>query len=74
MKYKKIKLHNEKLVVDGNFSLLRKGSIDFTVEKSTKGIFGTMISGEGLVQVFRGNGEVWLAPTLHYYYQPAPQA
>jgi len=74
MKYKKIKLNNEKLVVESNFSLLRKGSIDFTIEKSTKGLFGTMISGEGLVQVFRGTGEVWLAPTVGHYYQPNYQS
>ena len=60
-------LKNEKLSVDGNFALLRKGSIEFRVEKSTKSLIGASTSGEGLLQTFSGTGEVWLAPTLAVY-------
>lgn len=60
-------LHNEKLCVDGNFALLRKGNIDFKVEKSAKSIVGTFTSGEGVLQTFTGTGEVWLAPTQSMY-------
>jgi uncharacterized protein (AIM24 family) len=60
-------LNNEKLSVDGNFALLRKGNIEFKVEKSTKSILGSMRSGEGLLQTFTGTGEVWLAPTQSIY-------
>jgi uncharacterized protein (AIM24 family) len=57
-------LDNEILQVDGNYALLRRGKIDFTVEKSTKSWIGTARSGEGLLQTFRGTGEVWIIPTL----------
>jgi len=59
----KIDLKNETLQVDGNFALMRTGQIDFSVEKSTRSLLGTLTSGEGLLQTFRGTGWVWLAPT-----------
>ncbi len=63
----RVSLNNEKLSVDGSFALLRKGKIDFKVEKSTKSLLGTASSGEGLLQTFSGTGEVWLAPTQTVY-------
>jgi uncharacterized protein (AIM24 family) len=63
----KYTLNNETLQVDGNFALLRKGAITFTVERSAKSIFGTLTSGEGVLQTFRGTGEVWIAPTQAMY-------
>lgn len=60
-------LENEEVKVDGNFAILRRGNIDFSVEMISKGIIGTMASGEGLLQTFRGTGEVWLAPTQAIY-------
>lgn len=63
----KVTLNNDVLKVDGNFALLRSGDITFTVEKSTKSIIGSAASGEGLLNVYRGTGEVWLAPTLSVY-------
>ncbi|MEL6816155.1 MAG: AIM24 family protein [Cyanobacteria bacterium J06598_3] len=62
-----IPLNNETLQVDGNFALMRSGRIDFSVERSAKGIMGSMSSGEGLLQTFRGTGRVWLAPTQSVY-------
>jgi uncharacterized protein (AIM24 family) len=64
-----VHLNNETLKVDGNFALMRSGKIEFSVEKSTKTIFGTLTSGEGLLQTFRGIGRVWLAPTQGVYEQ-----
>ncbi len=63
----RVTLKDEKLSVDGSFALLRKGKLDFKVEKSTKSLFGTATSGEGLLQTFSGTGEVWLAPTQSIY-------
>lgn len=63
----KVKLIDDVLKVDGNFAILRNGRIDFTVEKSAKSWIGTGTSGEGLLNVFRGTGEVWLLPTSHVY-------
>jgi uncharacterized protein (AIM24 family) len=60
-------LHNEKLCVDGNFALLRKGNIDFRVERSRRSLHSSLTSGEGLMQTFTGTGEVWIAPTQSVY-------
>lgn len=63
----RIDLKDETLQVDGNFALMRTGRIDFSVEKSTRSLLGTLTSGEGLLQTFRGTGSVWLAPTQEIY-------
>ncbi len=60
-------IQNDVLKVDGNFALLRTGNIDFTVEKSAKTLMGSAVSGEGLVNVYRGTGQIWLAPTIKVY-------
>jgi uncharacterized protein (AIM24 family) len=62
-------LDGDKLSVDGNFALLRKGDIEFKVERSAKTLLGSMTSGEGMLQTFTGTGEVWLAPTQAVYQQ-----
>ena len=63
----KIKLNNDILRVDGNFALLRKGNISMSVETVSASMVGSAASGEGLVNVYRGTGEVWLAPTIKVY-------
>ena len=60
-------LNNTKLSVDGNFALMREGSVKFSVEKSSKTWLSTSVSGEGLLQTFQGPGKVWLAPTQGVY-------
>lgn len=55
------------LKVDGNFAILRTGNIEFSVEKVSKSITGSITSGENLVNVYRGTGEVWLVPTKAIY-------
>ena len=67
----KIPLDNDTLQVDGNFALLRKGDVEFTVKGAAKSLVGSMTSGEGLLQTFYGTGEVWLAPTQSVYRQLA---
>lgn len=62
-----IQLENDTLKVDGNFAVLRTGGIQFTVERSAKTLIGSAVSGEGLVNVYRGTGQVWLAPTIKVY-------
>ena len=57
-----INLENDVLKVDGNFAIAWSGTLEFTVEKSTKTLIGSGISGEGLVNVYRGTGKVLLAP------------
>ena len=63
----KCKINNDVLKVDGNFAILRTGDIEFTVEKSSKSLVSTATGGEGLLNVFRGTGEVWLIPTKSVY-------
>lgn len=62
-----IELNNDTLRVDGNFAVLRSAALDFTVERSAKTLLGSAVSGEGLVNVYRGTGSVWLAPTIKVY-------
>ena len=63
----KVRLNNDILRVDGNFALMRTGEVQMNVEPVSQSLVGSAMSGEGLVNVFRGTGEVWLAPTLKVY-------
>lgn len=62
-----IDMDNDTLRVDGNFAVLRSAGLGFTVERSAKTLIGSAVSGEGLVNVYRGTGQVWLAPTIKVY-------
>lgn len=57
-----IVLQDDVLKVDGNMAIAWSGSLNFTVERSGKSLIGSAASGEGLVNVYRGTGKVWLAP------------
>ncbi len=59
----RVDLEDDVLKVDGSFAIARLGDIKFKVEKSTKSLLGSAASGEGLLQTFRGTGQVWLNPT-----------
>ncbi|MDX9883156.1 MAG: AIM24 family protein [Prolixibacteraceae bacterium] len=61
-----INMVNDKLVVDGAFAVARTSGIDLQVKKATKGIFSTMVSGEGIVNTFTGTGKVLIAPVENY--------
>ncbi|CDM67751.1 HTH DNA-binding protein [Clostridium bornimense] len=63
----KFRLCDDFLKIDGNFSFLRTEDVELTVEKSTKTFIGSAASGEGLLNVFSGTGEVWLMPTKSVY-------
>lgn len=57
-----VTLENDVLRIDGNFAVAWSGSLEFSVEKSTKTLIGSGMAGEGLVNVYRGSGKVLLAP------------
>ncbi|MCQ2521310.1 MAG: AIM24 family protein [Lachnospiraceae bacterium] len=57
-------LNNDVLKIDGNMAVAWSGSLEFTVEKSAKGLISSAVSGEGFVNVYRGTGKVWMAPVL----------
>lgn len=59
-----IKLNNDTLKIDGNNAVMWSDSLDFTVEKSTISLIGSALSGEGLVNVYRGTGTVFMAPLV----------
>ncbi len=57
-----IDLHGEELKIDGNYALAWTSGLEFTVERSGKSLIGSAVSGEGLVNVYRGTGRVMMAP------------
>lgn len=57
-----IKLDNDELRIDGSYAIAWSPSLKFTVEKAGKSLIGSAASGEGLVNVYRGSGTVWMAP------------
>ncbi len=57
-----ITLENDVMRIDGNFAVAWSGTLNFSVEKSTKSLIGSGLSGEGLVNVYRGSGKILLAP------------
>ena len=59
-----IVLQDDVVKIDGNMAIAWSGSLRFTVEKSTKSLVGSAVSGEGLVNVYRGTGRILLAPTI----------
>ena len=56
-------MKNDCIKIDGNMAIAWSGSLDFTVEKSGKSLLGSAVSGEGLVNVYRGTGKILMAPT-----------
>lgn len=57
-------LDNDEVKIDGNMAIAWSKSLNFTVEKSEKSIVGSLVNGEGLLNVYRGTGKILLAPTL----------
>lgn len=55
-------LENDEVRIDGNFAIAWSKSLDFKVEKSGKSLLGSAVSGEGLVNVYRGTGKILMAP------------
>lgn len=55
-------LENDELKIDGNLAVCWSSNLDFTVERTTKTLVGSAVSGEGLVNVYRGTGRVLMCP------------
>lgn len=69
-----ITLNNDMMKIDGNMAVAWSGSLNFTVEKSTKSLIGSAVSKEGLVNVYRGTGKILMAPTAQNAYSEAQAA
>ncbi|PYE53296.1 AIM24 family protein [Deinococcus yavapaiensis] len=52
------------LTLDGNLSVAHTAGLTVTAERAAKGFLASSRSGEGIVQRFRGEGSVWVMPTL----------
>lgn len=59
-----VELNNDVLKIDGNMAIAWSGSLEFTVERSGKTLVGSAVSGEGLVNVYRGTGKVLMCPVI----------
>ena len=57
-----VDLNNDELRIDGNYALAWTSGLQFSVERSGKSLIGSAVSGEGLVNVYRGTGRVMMAP------------
>lgn len=57
-----VELDNDELKIDGNLAVCWSYGLEFTVERSTKTLVGSAVSGEGLVNVYRGTGKVLMSP------------
>lgn len=57
-----VELNNDELKIDGNLAVCWTSSLKFTVERTTKSLAGSAVSGEGLVNVYRGTGKVLMCP------------
>ena len=55
-------LENDELKIDGNLAVCWSSNLEFTVERSTKTLVGSAVSGEGLVNVYRGTGRALMCP------------
>lgn len=58
-------LDNDEVRIDGNMAIAWSKSLQFTVEKSSKSMLGSLVSGEGFVNVYRGTGKILMAPVTY---------
>ena len=56
-------LKDDEVKIDGSLAIAWSSSLKFTVERSSKSLIGSAVSGEGLVNVYRGTGKILIAPT-----------
>lgn len=59
-----IDLYNDVIKIDGKYAIAWSGDLKFTVERSAKTLTGSALSGEGLVNVYRGTGRVIMMPQV----------
>jgi len=57
-----VELENDQIKIDGNLAVAWSDTLEFSVEKSTRSLLGSAVSGEGLVNVYKGTGKLLMAP------------
>ena len=55
-------LTDDVIKLDGDMAIAWSSTLDFTVEKTTATLVGSLASGEGFVNVYSGTGRVLIAP------------
>ena len=61
-----ITLENDVIKIDGRYAICWSTSLEFTVERSSKSLVGSMINSEGLVNVYRGTGKILMSPLTQW--------
>jgi uncharacterized protein (AIM24 family) len=70
-----IEMENDTVSIDGPMAIAWTSDLELTVEKSGKSLVGSAVSGEGLVNVYRGTGKILMAPlTGHLKYRDLPKS
>lgn len=57
-----VELKDETLKIDGSLAVCWSTDLEFTVETATNTLVDSAVSGEGLVNVYRGSGKVLMSP------------
>lgn len=61
-----VELRGERLVLDGAVAVARSANLKYTVQTSSRSVFGSVTSGQGLVQVIEGTGRIYLSPVPNH--------
>lgn len=61
----KVVLTDDVLKIDGSLAVAWSSSLDFSVGRSGKTLIGSAVSGEGLVNIYKGTGMVLMSPVQH---------
>ncbi len=59
-------LDNDVIKIDGRYAICWSTGLEFTVERSSKSLVGSMINSEGLVNVYRGTGKILMSPLTQW--------
>ncbi|MCQ2497130.1 MAG: AIM24 family protein [Lachnospiraceae bacterium] len=62
-----IEMEDDVVKLDGDMAMVWSSTLNFTVEKTTSTVLGSVASGEGFVNVYRGTGKILVAPIRDNY-------
>ena len=68
-----IDVENDTVRIDGSMAIAWSNTLEFTVERTTATLIGSAASGEGLVNVYRGNGRILVAPVANNRWISVPK-
>jgi len=68
-----IDVENDTVRIDGSMAIAWSNTLEFTVERTTATLIGSAASGEGLVNVYRGNGRILVAPVANNRWITVPK-